>query len=86
MILMFPCPTCTIKVKARSSRMLSAQVKEKYYRCNNATCLCTFRTYESFEEFITTTRDPHAPKKAVVQEPERPQQSKNSPRFSMRLE
>ncbi|QPS87449.1 ogr/Delta-like zinc finger family protein [Serratia plymuthica] len=86
MILMFPCPACSIEVKAHSSRMLSAQVKEKYYSCNNAACLCTFRTYESFEEFITTTRDPYVPKKAGIPEPECPQQSKNSPRFSMRLE
>ncbi|CAI0929475.1 ogr/Delta-like zinc finger family protein [Serratia liquefaciens] len=86
MIPMFPCPTCAIKVKARSSRMLSAQVKEKYYRCNNVACLCTFKTYESFEAFITKTRDPYAPQQAVSQDPEHPQQPKHNPRFSMRLE
>lgn len=86
MIIMYPCPACNNKVKARTSRILSEYVKEKYYRCSNPVCLCSFKTYECFEHFITKTIDPHAKPDVEIQKPAQPQFVQPVRRYSMRLE
>lgn len=86
MIIMYPCPACHNKAKARTSRTLSAHIKEKYYRCHNPACLCTFKTYECFEHFITTTRDPTMKPDIPIQEPVKQPLTQPIRRYSMRLE
>ncbi|MFC0229100.1 ogr/Delta-like zinc finger family protein [Serratia aquatilis] len=49
---MFICPACKIKVNNKSSRELTENTKERYYYCQNKTCLMTFKTLEGLEAFI----------------------------------
>ena len=46
------CPICGYASHVRTSKKLSNKTKRKYYQCQNLECSTTFKTLESFEEFI----------------------------------
>lgn len=42
----FPCPICGEESITRTSRMVGASTKEKYYSCRNEACMHQYKTYE----------------------------------------
>lgn len=49
---MMLCPFCGHAAHARTSHILSDNVKRRYHQCRNIECSATFRTMESIEEII----------------------------------
>ena len=49
---MFHCPFCKTSAHSRTSRYLSANVKQRYHQCMNIECSATFRTLESIDGVI----------------------------------
>ncbi|PLR44902.1 late control protein B [Chimaeribacter arupi] len=55
---MMHCPYCKSSAHTKSSRYMSAQVKERYHQCTNLECSCTFKTNESIAKIITAPSQP----------------------------